>query len=204
MKLALAAAVAAAVIFWLSGDRDGGWPLLNDPPGSGPVVAFGDSLTAGTGATPGDDFPSLLAALIGEPVINAGVPGDTTAHAQRRVDRVAAARPRLVLVTLGGNDLRRGVEREEAFANLARIVERLQRAGALVVIGGIDIPLLGRGYGQAYRELAEASGSLLVPDVFDGILGEPGMMADTVHPNDAGYALMAQRFADLISPYTGR
>ncbi len=202
MRILLIVAAAVAAVLWLGGNRDGGWPLTNDPPGSGPVLALGDSLTAGSGASRGGDYPSLLAALIGEPVINAGVPGETTADVLKRLDAVLAERPRLALVTLGANDLRLGVDRVEAFANLAQIVSRLQQAGALVVIGGIDIPLLGRGFGDAYRELAEDSGSLLLPNVLDGILGEPDLMADSVHPNDAGYAIMAERFHQVISAHT--
>ncbi len=201
MRILLIVAAAAAVL-WLGGGRDDSWPLVNDPPGSGPVLALGDSLTAGSGASPGGDYPSRLTALISEPVINSGVPGETTADVLKRLDAVLAERPRLALVTLGANDLRLGVDRDEAFANLAEIVSRLQQAGALVVIGGIDIPLLGRGFGDAYRELAEASGSLLLPNVLDGILGEPELMADSVHPNDAGYAIMADRFHQVIAGHT--
>jgi len=166
------------------------------------LICFGDSLTYGTGASEGNDYPSRLAARIDLPVINAGVPGDTTADALERLDRDVLSRsPRMVLLTLGGNDLKNGVPREKAFENLRAIVEAIQEAGALVVIGGVDIPFYGRGFGEAYQELAEETGSVLVPNVYRGIMGKPDRMNDRIHPNDRGYALMAQHFHEAIEPY---
>lgn len=166
------------------------------------ILCFGDSLTFGTGASEGNDYPSRLAARIDLPVINAGVPGDTAADALERLDRDVLSRsPRMVLLTLGGNDLKNGVPREEAFNNLRAIVERIQEAGALVVIGGVDIPFYGRGFGEAYEDLAEETGSVLVPNVYRGILGRPDRMSDRIHPNDKGYAVMARHFHEAIEPY---
>jgi lysophospholipase L1-like esterase len=166
------------------------------------IICFGDSLSFGTGASEGNDYPSRLAARIDLPVINAGVPGDTAAEALERLDRDVLSRsPRMVLLTLGGNDLKNGVPREKAFADLRAVVKRIQEAGALVVIGGVDIPFYGRGYGEAYEDLAEETGSVLVPNVYRGILGEPGRMSDRIHPNDKGYAVMARHFHDAIEPY---
>jgi len=134
--------------------------------------------------------------------INAGVPGDTTAAALARLEQDVLARsPRIVCITLGGNDLKNGVPRDEAFANLAAIVRRIHATGALVVVGGIDIPLLGRGFGSAYRDLAEETGAVLIPDVLDGIMGKPALMSDTIHPNADGYAVMAARVHRALRPY---
>ena len=176
--------------------------VTNEHPRGETIVCFGDSLTAGTGATAGASYPDQLARLIGRPVINAGVPGDTTAAALARLERDVLARsPRIVCITLGGNDLKNGVPRDEAFANLTVIVRRIHATGALVVVGGIDIPLLGRGFGSAYRELAEETGAVLIPDVLDGIMGKPALMSDTIHPNADGYAVMAARVHRALRPY---
>ncbi len=162
------------------------------------IICFGDSLTFGTGASEGNDYP----ARIGLPVINAGVPGDTTADALERLDRDVLSRsPRMVLLTLGGNDLKNRVPREQAFANLRAIVEAIQGAGALVIIGGVDIPLYGRGFGEAYRELAEETGSVLIPNGYEGIMGKRDRMSDPIHPNNRGYAVMARHFHEAIEPY---
>lgn len=165
------------------------------------IVCFGDSLTAGVGADPGEDYPSQLSRLIGLPVVNAGVAGDTTADALRRLGPVLAARPRIVIVILGGNDIRKGVSREEAFENLAKIVAQVQDAGAMVVLGGIDIPLFSRGFEGGYPKLARESGSLLVPNVFEGIWGREGMMSDQIHPTTAGYTVIATQIHMAIKPY---
>jgi len=166
------------------------------------IICFGDSLTFGTGATEGRDYPSRLEAMVGLPVINAGVPGDTTADALERLEEDVLSRsPRMVLLTLGGNDLKNRVSRETAFENLRIIIEAIQDAGAMVVIGGIDIPLYGRGFADAYRDLARETGSVLIPNVFKDIMGRRDRMSDAIHPNDAGYAVMARWFYEAIEPY---
>jgi len=176
--------------------------VANPRPASRVVVCFGDSLTAGSGAAPGESYPDHLARLIGREVINAGMPGDTTADALQRLQRdVLDREPGYVCITLGGNDLKNGVPREEAFANLDAIVGRIQATGALVVVGGIDVPLFGRGFDDAYEDLAKRHGAVLVGNVYKGILGRPELMADPIHPNGRGYDVMARRFADALEPY---
>lgn len=167
----------------------------------GTIICLGDSLTAGVGAGMGEDYPSQLSRLIGLPVVNAGRAGDTTADALSRLEPVLAARPRIVIIILGGNDIRKGVNREEAFANLAKIVAQVQEGGAMVVLGGIDIPLFSRGFEEGYPKLARESGSVLVPNVFDGIWGRDGMMSDQIHPTGAGYTVMANHIHAAIKPY---
>ncbi len=166
------------------------------------IICFGDSLTAGTGAGSGMDYPSQLARMIGRPVINAGVPGDTTAGGLSRLDRDVLSRsPRIVLITLGGNDLKNGVDRETFSRNLRTIVTRIQAAGALVVVGGIEMPLRDRGFGDSYREVARKTGALLLPNIFQGIMGRPELMSDPIHPSSEGYTLIAERFSQAIRPY---
>jgi len=177
-------------------------PVTNPRPQGETIVCFGDSLTAGTGAAPGESYPDHLGRLIGRPVINAGIPGDTTGSARERLARdVLPHHPRIVCITLGGNDLKNGVERTEAFANLEAIVRELQAAGALVVLGGVDVPLFGRGYDDAYADLARRTGSVLVPDVYEGIWGRADLKSDPIHPNGKGYAVMAEHFYAAIKDY---
>jgi lysophospholipase L1-like esterase len=134
-------------------------------------------------------------------IINAGVPGDTTARALDRLAEILELQPRIVMITLGGNDLKNGVRREVAFENLEEIVRRFQDNGALVVIGGLNLPFWGRGFGDAYEELAEKTGSVLVPNIYQDILGKPGLMSDRIHPNREGYGVMAQHFYKALRPY---
>ena len=117
------------------------------------IICFGDSLTAGTGASEGMDYPSQLSRRIGRRVINAGVPGDTTADGLARIEAdVLRQSPRLVLITLGGNDLKNRTPKDAAFENLRQIVTRIHDAGAVAIIGGIDIPLYGRGFGGGLQK----------------------------------------------------
>ncbi|MBF0498024.1 MAG: arylesterase [Deltaproteobacteria bacterium] len=176
--------------------------VRNAKPTGHNIICFGDSLTAGTGATEGMDYPSRLSKKIGKEVINAGIPGDTTSLALARLDRdVLSASPRIVLITLGGNDLKNGVSKDVAFRNLKIIVESIQAKGALIVIGGVDIPFWGRGFGDGYRDICRETGAILIPNIFDGIMGKPKLMSDSIHPNNAGYAIMAERFYEAIKPY---
>lgn len=182
------------------------WPtapeIRNPHPAGENLISFGDSLTYGTGASDGRDYPSRLSEMLGMPVINAGVPGDTTASALLRLEADVLTRsPRIVFITLGGNDLKNGISRETAFRNLETIVEAIQAKGALVVLGGIDIPLRGRGFAEAYQELARETGAVLIPDIFAGIMGKRRYMSDPIHPNDAGYALVAEKFHEAVKPY---
>ena len=185
-----------------------GYVIFFPAPSDGPeksnyqtIICFGDSLTYGTGAGKGMDCPAQFSKLIGRPVLNAGVPGDTTARALKRLARdVLSKKPDLVLITLGGNDLKNGVPRDVAFRNLTKIAVSIQNSGAKVIMGGIKFPFRDRGFGKGYQELADETGALLVPDIFEGIIGNRKLMSDPIHPNDAGYTIIAQRFYDAMLP----
>ena len=165
------------------------------------IICFGDSLTFGTGAVPGMDYPSQLSKMILKPVINAGAPGDTTASALTRLQRDVLSRsPDMVLITLGGNDLKNGVAKDIAFKNLKRIVKSIQGQGARVIIGGLRFPLRDRGFARGYKDLADQTGAVLIPDIFKDIIGNRRLMSDPIHPNGNGYKIMAQRFLEAMPP----
>jgi len=191
----VAFAIVAIVIAWII------WPtqysrVLNlDSTGSN-VIAFGDSLTAGYGASPGEDYPSRLSSIVGIPIINAGVSGDTTDMALARIDTdVLAHNPRIVLVGLGGNDYLRSVPIATTEANLRTIVRKIQASGAMVVILGFRFPSLNANYEDMYERVANDERALIVPRMLKGILTDPSLKSDEVHPNARGYQLMAERVA---------
>ena len=145
------------------------------------------------------DYPSQLSRMIAGPVINAGVSGDTTTRALQRLERdVLSKSPDIVLITLGGNDLKNGVARDAAFENLKAIVESIQITGARVIVGGLSFPIRDRGFGRAYQELADETGAVLIPNIIEGIMGNRKLMSDPIHPNDAGYKIIAERFYEAI------
>ena len=173
--------------------------LASKQSNTGIIICFGDSLTFGTGASKGMDYPSQLAKMIGRPVINKGIPGDTTSRALWRLKRdVLSKNPDMVLITLGGNDLKNGVSKDIAFSNLKQIVQTIQDQDAKVIIGGLRFPGMDRGFGKGYEDLAKHTGALLIPDIFSGIVNNPSLMSDPIHPNNSGYRVIAQRFSNAI------
>ena len=160
------------------------------------IIAFGDSLTAGYGAQPGEDYPSRLSKLIDEPVINAGVSGDTTDMALDRLQKdVLDHDPRIVIVGLGGNDFLRGVDIATTERNLRTIVRRAQSSGAMIILLGFRFPSLNLDYEKMYTAVAEDEGCLLIPRMLRGIITDPSLKSDEVHPNARGYEIMAERVA---------
>lgn len=190
LSTAAVIALVAALLLWPSGLS--GVENL-DSRGTG-IVAVGDSLTAGYGAGAGEDYPSLLGNELGISISNAGRSGDTTAGALARLeDDVLSENPRIVIVGLGGNDFLRGVPISATEENLRRIVETSQQAGAIVVLLGFEFPGLRGNYGAMYERIAEEEGALLIPDLLDGILADSQLRSDAIHPNAAGYEVMAGR-----------
>ena len=190
--------VVSLVIFFFTPSS---YEIKNADPTGENIVCFGDSLTYGTGAAKGMDYPSQLSRLIGMKVVNAGVPGDTTTKALSRIDKIIEMNPRIVLITLGGNDLKNRVKKEIVFKNLEKLIHIIQNNGALVILGGIDVPLWGRGFGRAYLELSKKTGSVLIQNIFKDILGNPQLMSDSIHPNSQGYRIMANHFYKALESY---
>ncbi|MBU0729041.1 MAG: arylesterase [Proteobacteria bacterium] len=179
-----------------------GWEIKNVEPVGDTIICFGDSLTFGTGAAKGLDYPSQLAQLLGREVVNAGIPGDTTETALARLEQdVLSKSPGVVLITLGGNDLLQGVAKDTAFARLKTIIETIQNQRVLVVVGGIRFAFLDRGYADGYEKLCKETGAVFIPDILGGIKNKPELMSDRIHPNAAGYTKVAQRFYDSINKY---
>ena len=166
------------------------------------IICFGDSRTYGTGAARNKSYPAQLSAMIGKPLINAGIPGNTTADGLERLDTdVLAKSPRIVLITLGGNDLKNGVRQDAAFMNLKTIINAIQAKGGLVILGGVKFLFLDKGYGEMYKRLAKETDIILIPDILSGLIGKDKYMSDPIHPNAAGYEIMATKFKKAIEPY---
>jgi acyl-CoA thioesterase-1 len=168
------------------------------------IAALGDSLTAGFGVAAEDAWPALLDARLrreGRPyrVVNAGVSGDTTAGALRRVDWVLRSAPEIAIVALGANDGLRGLDVDRMRANLLAIVERLRAARARVLLAGMELPPnYGAPYVRAFRavfpDVARRTGAALMPFLLDGVAADPRLnLSDGIHPNAAGHRLIAER-----------
>ena len=199
-NLVLLAAVGLAVLvyfFWPARR----WDWRNYPPtATGPWVAFGDSLTLGTGAGNGG-YPALLGPRLGVTLQNLGVAGETTADGLNRIADVEALQPRVVLLCFGGNDVLRGQSRAQMFANLGAMIDRLHAQGSFVVLIGIrGATLLRDANAEGFAELAEQKQVMHIPNLLDGLIGTPSLMSDYVHPNDAGYEKIAARLEKELRP----
>lgn len=163
------------------------------------ILAFGDSLTHGTGAGADTAYPAVLAALTGRTVINAGVPGNTTADGLARLpDALAEHRPRLVLLCLGGNDMLRRLPESDTENNLRLLVRTVRAAGADVVLIGVPEPKLFGGAPAFYARLADELNVPLERDAFAEVLKDNRLKADPIHANAAGYRVVAERLADFL------
>jgi len=177
-------------------DRPPQLPRLNN---GDVILAFGDSLTHGTGATRDSAYPAVLSKLTGHTVINAGVPGETTAEGLARLpDVLEEVRPKIVLLCLGGNDMLRRHDGNSTESNLRRMIETIRASGAGVVLIGVPAPALFSGPPAFYEKLADEFDLPYEGEIFDEVLKTPRLKADPIHANAEGYKVVAERLADLL------
>lgn len=172
--------------------------ITNYPSSNQNIVAFGDSLVAGVGSTGDGDFVSVLSSRIGQPIINLGNSGDTTEDAIKRLPDVIDQKPKVTIVLLGGNDFIRKIDHKTTFDNLKKIISTIQQTGSVTVLLGVRSGVLGGGVDGEYKKLAKDTGSLYVPDVLEGLFGHADLMSDAVHPNNAGYLLIAEKIYPVL------
>jgi acyl-CoA hydrolase len=163
------------------------------------VLALGDSLTYGTGATPETAYPAVLAVATGWEVVNAGVPGHTAAQALERLPGLLEEhRPALVLLSIGGNDFLRRQPEDATRSAIVRICEQAQAAGAQVMLIAVPRPSLAARFTGSLDDhpMYEAiAGQLKLPLHARGwaeVLQDDSLRADAIHANAAGY----RRFAE--------
>ena len=163
------------------------------------IVAFGDSLTHGTGASDDTAYPAVLATLSGHTVINAGVPGDTTSTGlQRLPDVLAEYKPRLVLLCLGGNDMLKKQPAAVTENNLRLLVQTIRASGANVVLIGVPEPKLFGGAPDFYARVAKDMQLPLERDIFNDVLKDNRLKSDPIHANAAGYRQVAERLNEFL------
>jgi lysophospholipase L1-like esterase len=132
-------------------------------------------------------------------VVAAGVSGDTSADGRARLERALAADPWLVVVALGGNDLLRRRPIEATEADLAAIVEGVLAAGAVPMLVEVRGPFGGRSAAM-FERLGERYGVPVVDGVLGEVLTDRSLKSDAIHPNAAGYAVIAAALAEAIEP----
>lgn len=173
------------------------------------VLALGDSLTAGYGLPPGQSFPAQLEAAlraegINAKVVNGGVSGDTSAGGLARLEWLLSDKPDLVIVELGANDGLRGLDPENTQENLDRIIARIRKTGAEVLLTGmVAPPNLGSDYvdrfNAIYPDLAEKHGTSFYPFFLDGVAMDPALNQDDgIHPTAEGIGVIVDGILPLV------
>lgn len=163
------------------------------------VLAFGDSLTYGTGAAEGESYPEVLSGLIGRTVISSGVPGERTAEGLERLgDVLDMHQPRIMLLCLGGNDMLRKVDAGETETNLRQMIDAATARGIGVVLIGVPKPALLGGTAKFYERIAADYSIPYEGEVLNDILKDNEYKSDPIHPNARGYRLLASALAELL------
>jgi lysophospholipase L1-like esterase len=175
---------------------------LSQLPPDAVVLAFGDSVTFGTGAPPGQSYPDALQALIKRKVVNAGVPGETSEQGLKRLPQVLAeTRPRLVILCHGGNDILRRLDLGATSKNLTEMIKLIRAQGAEVVLVGVPKPKLIPETAGFYKSISEKMRVPLEDGIILEVLTTRDLKSDYIHPNAAGYARLAGGIEQLLKKY---
>jgi lysophospholipase L1-like esterase len=163
------------------------------------VLAFGDSLTYGTGANEEESYPAQLARLTGRRVVREGVPGEVSATGLARLPAALDEhRPRLLVLCHGGNDFLHRLPKQQAAANVRAMIRLAKDRGIDVVL--IGTPEIGFTLTppEFYAGIAKEFGIPYEGDVLTKILRNGELKSDQIHPNARGYRLMAERVYELL------
>lgn len=163
------------------------------------LLAFGDSLTYGTGANENESYPAQLARLVGRRVVREGVPGEVSAAGLARLPGVLDEhQPKLLLLCHGGNDFLRRQPKQQAAENVRAMIRMAKERGVEVLLIGTPEPGFTLTPPGFYAEIAKEFGIPYEGDVVGKILKDGSLKSDQIHPNAQGYRLMAERVAELL------
>ncbi len=190
------------LIIWilcLSGCQEPG-PQISKLPDNAVILAFGDSLTYGTGAGSDRDYPAVLSTLIDREVINDGIPGELSLQGLKRLpEALEQYQPDILILIHGGNDLLRGRSQQSLRANLGEMIRIAQARQIDVLLLGIPVPRLFVLESAAiYGELASEFQIPADLETLPSILSDNSLKSDQVHPNDQGYQRLAEKIRKLL------
>lgn len=163
------------------------------------IVAFGDSLTKGTGTNIKHSYPSILQETIGIEVLNHGVPGELSEQGLQRLEQVLQDNsPDLVILCHGGNDILRRLSMHDLENNLAQMIELSLSYGAEVMLVGVPKPSLSLATLPLYSSLSDEYKLVSNLSILSDLLAQSSMKSDTVHLNSKGYRELAIAIAEKI------
>ncbi|MCX5849856.1 MAG: arylesterase [Deltaproteobacteria bacterium] len=163
------------------------------------IVAFGDSLTFGTGAELAESYPAVLEKIIGRSVVNYGIPGEVTSEGLSRLPEILdSQKPALLLLCHGGNDQLRNLNQQQAANNLREMIRSAQKRKVSVLLIAVPAPALSLSPPSMYREIAEEFSVPIEEKSLSSILADSSLKSDYIHPNAAGYRRLAESIATLL------
>jgi len=163
------------------------------------ILAFGDSLTYGTGTSRDKAYPAILSTLIGRKVINSGIPGEVSLKGLQRLPaQLERYQPDLLILCHGANDILRKKDMAAAKNNIQKMIDLARNNDIQVVL--IGVPEFGIFLNTAtiYPELAEENKLPVEKDIIADILTNNALKSDHIHPNAQGYQLLAEKVKDLL------
>jgi len=177
------------------GENVGLQPLAS----SATVLAFGDTLTYGTGSSVNKAYPAVLESLIHRKVINAGVPGEISQKGLSRLPRlISQYQPELLIICHGGNDILRKLDIKQTKTNIQQMINIARQNNIQVILIGVPEFSLFLNSSPIYQELADENKIPIENDILGEILGNNSLKSDHIHPNVQGYQLFAEQIALLL------
>ncbi|MGJ0484226.1 MAG: GDSL-type esterase/lipase family protein [Methylomicrobium sp.] len=173
---------------------------LSKLPDQAVILAFGDSLTYGTGASPQRDYPSVLAKLTTREVVNAGRPGEISGDGLKRLPALLDLhQPDLLILIHGGNDMLRRIPAEQTAENLKQMIALAHDRQIGVVMLGVPKPnILWMSSAEFYQSIAEVMDVPIDLQTLPEVLGNNSLKSDLIHPNDQGYERIATQIHGLL------
>ncbi len=173
------------------------------------ILAAGDSLTAGFGINPEDNYPSLLEKKLRKSghrvtVINGGISGETSGDLLARIDTLLMLQPDIVIIETGINDNLRGIPADFTETNIAAILARLSDEGITVILTGMKMAgktgeCLPEAFHAIYSKLAEKTKVIYMPFFLEGVKGNKDLeLPDRLHPNAKGYAVIVENLYPYV------
>lgn len=191
--------IRLAVILLLLHGCGSDQPQLSHLPDEAVILAFGNSITHGTGAGKDKSYPAVLEKLSGRKVINAGVPGEVSEKGLKRLPALLDQhKPDLLILCHGGNDILRKKDLQKMQDNIRKMIKLARERNIPVVLLGVPKFGLFLSVAPEYQEIAENSDVVFIGDLLPDVLSDRDLKSDTVHPNAAGYQVMAENIYSVL------
>ncbi|KYJ87092.1 arylesterase [Sulfurovum riftiae] len=196
MKYVIAAALLLILFTFFQGKE----PKMQKLKSGDTILAFGDSLTYGFGASPNESYPAQLQKFSGVHVINAGINGESSSEGLQRLPSLLDdPSVKLMILCFGGNDILQKKPMDQLKVNLRAMISMARAKGVDVLLVSVpNLSLFGLSPLDLYKELSKEEGVPLVSGLLAEVLGNPALKSDQIHPNAKGYKKMARRIHEVL------